>query len=191
MTMFVRAGGELWRRDQELHDNVLVDTSKIPAVLARSDIRAEVRTSFGNETLPSGLVAVIGYPADGDRAAEPAARTAITSFPRSVFCIREFLAAATRSGQSGAMAALYPVHEFADVVALLVGAADDNADLSEVRIHRTDAGLYVHFETRTPQAFLGPKRTRATALRNALAEKLGDPELRLTVGRPPPDEARP
>jgi ribosomal protein S3 len=84
------------------------------------------------------------------------------------------------------MAALYPVHEFAEVVALLVGPADENADLSMVKIHRTDVGLYVHFETRTPQAFLGPRRTRASALRNALAEKLGDPELRLTVGRPPP-----
>jgi ribosomal protein S3 len=90
------------------------------------------------------------------------------------------------------VAAFYlPAHEFAEVVALLVGAADDDADLSMVRIVRTDQGRYVHFETRTPRAFFGPGRTRVTALRNALAEKLGAPELRLTVGYPGKDEATP
>jgi hypothetical protein len=90
------------------------------------------------------------------------------------------------------MAALYPVHEFAEVVALLMGAADEDADLSIVKIGRSDRGRYVMFETRTPQAFLGPGRTRATALRNALAAKLGDPELQLHVGHPPPSyEATP
>jgi SAM-dependent methyltransferase len=59
MTTFVRAG-ELWRRDDEIHDNVLVDTSQIPALLDRSGIDAEVKSSFGDETLPTGLVAVIG-----------------------------------------------------------------------------------------------------------------------------------
>jgi hypothetical protein len=88
------------------------------------------------------------------------------------------------------MAALYPVHEFAEVVALLVGAAHEDADLSLVKINRTERGLQVMFETRTPQAFLGAQRTRATALRNALAETLGDPELRLAVGYPPTDVAR-
>jgi ribosomal protein S3 len=85
-------------------------------------------------------------------------------------------------------ASFLPAREFSEVVALLVGAADEDADLSEVRISRTHVGRYVTFTTRTPQAFLGPGRTRATALRNALAEKLGDPELRLAVGRPPHDE---
>ena len=60
MAMFVRAG-ELWRRDDEVHDNVLVDTSEIPTLLASHGIEAHVRASFGGETLPTGLVAVVGY----------------------------------------------------------------------------------------------------------------------------------
>lgn len=64
MTTFVRAAGESWRRDDETHDNVLVDTSKIPVVLATNGIDAEVRASFGNESLPTGLVAVIGHRTD-------------------------------------------------------------------------------------------------------------------------------
>ncbi len=59
MTMFVR-DGELWRRDDETHDNVLVDTSRLPGFLARFGVDAEIRQSFGNETLLAGLVAVIG-----------------------------------------------------------------------------------------------------------------------------------
>lgn len=59
MTMFVRAG-DLWRRDDETHDNVLVDTTKVPAVLARHGVTVEVTTSFGDETLPIGLAAVMG-----------------------------------------------------------------------------------------------------------------------------------
>ena len=60
MTTFVRAG-EMWRRNDEVHDNVLVDTSQIPALLGRHGVDAEVRASFGTEVLPTGLVAVIGY----------------------------------------------------------------------------------------------------------------------------------
>ncbi len=59
MTMFVRAGG-LWRREDETHDNVLVDTELIPEFLARFGVHAEVRSAFGDETLPVGLVAVVG-----------------------------------------------------------------------------------------------------------------------------------
>lgn len=59
MTIFVR-DGDVWRRDDETHDNVLVDTTKIPTVLARCGVTAEVTTSFGDETLPTGLAAVIG-----------------------------------------------------------------------------------------------------------------------------------
>jgi SAM-dependent methyltransferase len=60
MTTFVRAG-QMWRRDDEMHDNVLVDTSEIPALLTDNGIDAEIRESFGGETLPTGLVAVVGY----------------------------------------------------------------------------------------------------------------------------------
>jgi SAM-dependent methyltransferase len=59
MTMFVRTG-DLWRRDDETHDNVLVETGRIPTLLARHGIAAEVRPGFGDEILPTGLVAVIG-----------------------------------------------------------------------------------------------------------------------------------
>jgi ribosomal protein S3 len=89
------------------------------------------------------------------------------------------------------MATLHPVHEFAEVVALLVRAADENADLSMVKVVQSDLRRVVTFETRTPQAFIGPGRTRATALRNGLAKKLGDPELQLQVSIPPRDEATP
>jgi ribosomal protein S3 len=87
------------------------------------------------------------------------------------------------------MAELHPTHEFSEVVALLVGAADETADLSMVEIGRSEQGRVVTFRTETPQAFIGPGRTRATELRNALAEKLGDPALRLQVIRPGNDEA--
>ena len=60
MTMFVRSGPETWRRNDEVHDNILIDTDEIPASLARLGIRAEIRQSFGSEVLPTGLVAVVG-----------------------------------------------------------------------------------------------------------------------------------
>ena len=50
MTMFVR-DGELWRRDDETHDNVLIDTGRLPELLARFGVDAEVRHAFGDETL--------------------------------------------------------------------------------------------------------------------------------------------
>jgi SAM-dependent methyltransferase len=60
MTMFVRTELDSWRRSDELHDNVLIDTSVLPAFLASHGIRAEVRDAFGNEVLSTGLVAVVG-----------------------------------------------------------------------------------------------------------------------------------
>jgi SAM-dependent methyltransferase len=59
MTTFVRTG-ELWRRDDETHDNVLVDTERIPKLLARCGVEAEIKPAFGDETLSTGLVAVVG-----------------------------------------------------------------------------------------------------------------------------------
>lgn len=59
MTMFVKSG-DLWRRDDEIHDNVLLHTDQIPAFLATHGIEAEVKPRFGDETLSTGLVAVIG-----------------------------------------------------------------------------------------------------------------------------------
>jgi len=60
MTTFVRQTAELWRRDDEVHDNVLIATAQLPALLATAGVAAEVRSSFGGEALPSGLVAVVG-----------------------------------------------------------------------------------------------------------------------------------
>ena len=60
MTMFVGTD-DVWRRDDEMHDNVLVDTDTIPPLLGQLGIDADVRRSFGDETLPTGLVAIIGH----------------------------------------------------------------------------------------------------------------------------------
>jgi SAM-dependent methyltransferase len=60
MTMFVRAGTDLWRRVDERHDNILVDTRVLPTLLAEHGVRAELRSAFGQETLPAGLVVVVG-----------------------------------------------------------------------------------------------------------------------------------
>lgn len=65
MTTFVR-DGERWRRDDETHLNVLVDTATIPPILAARGVDAEVRASFGDEALPVGLVAVVGRRAPTD-----------------------------------------------------------------------------------------------------------------------------
>lgn len=60
MTTFVRDDGGSWRRDDERHDNVLLDTARIPALLARHGVEATVAPSLGTEPLPEGLVAVVG-----------------------------------------------------------------------------------------------------------------------------------
>jgi SAM-dependent methyltransferase len=60
MTTFVRTAGGLWQRDDELHDNVLLATGEIPGWLAAAGVEAEVHASFGDESLPPGLVAVVG-----------------------------------------------------------------------------------------------------------------------------------
>jgi hypothetical protein len=60
MTTFVRGADGSWRRDDERHVNVLVDTSLVPALLGDRGVDAEVRAAFGDERLPDGLVAVVG-----------------------------------------------------------------------------------------------------------------------------------
>lgn len=61
MTTFVRNDDDTWRRDDERHDNVLLDTIRVPGLLAQHGVRAEVRPSFGTERLPTGLRAIIGH----------------------------------------------------------------------------------------------------------------------------------
>ncbi|HET6914778.1 MAG TPA: methyltransferase domain-containing protein [Acidimicrobiales bacterium] len=60
MAVFVRNEDGSWRRDDERHDNVLIDTSRLPDLLAGHSLDATVEYSFGEETLPVGLRAVIG-----------------------------------------------------------------------------------------------------------------------------------
>jgi SAM-dependent methyltransferase len=61
MTTFVRAADGTWRRDDERHDNVLIDTSLVPGWLAPHGIATEVRSAFGTEELPAGLVVIVGH----------------------------------------------------------------------------------------------------------------------------------
>lgn len=61
ITTFVRCEQGLWRRDDERHDNVLVDTARIAELLARHGVDARVHPAFGSERLPAGLVAVVGH----------------------------------------------------------------------------------------------------------------------------------
>jgi SAM-dependent methyltransferase len=60
MAIFLRHQDGSWRRDDERHDNVLIDTSLLPPLLAEHGVQAMVGSSFGDETLPVGLRAVIG-----------------------------------------------------------------------------------------------------------------------------------
>jgi SAM-dependent methyltransferase len=61
MATFTREADGRWRRDDERHDNVMVDTARIPALLAAHGVEARVGEAFGEETLPAGLKTVIGH----------------------------------------------------------------------------------------------------------------------------------
>jgi hypothetical protein len=60
MTTFLANGDGTWRRDDERHENVLIDTAAIPSLLSAHGVDAEVRGSFGSESLPPGLHVVLG-----------------------------------------------------------------------------------------------------------------------------------
>jgi SAM-dependent methyltransferase len=60
MTTFLRNDEGTWRRDDERHDNVLVETARVPALLADHGVHARIATAFGSERLPDGLVAIVG-----------------------------------------------------------------------------------------------------------------------------------
>jgi SAM-dependent methyltransferase len=60
MTMFTRNDDETWRRDDERHDNVMVDVSKVPTLLAEHGVEATVGDSFGDEEFPVGLKTIVG-----------------------------------------------------------------------------------------------------------------------------------
>jgi SAM-dependent methyltransferase len=61
MAIFMRNADGSWRRDDERHDNVLIDTAQVPALLAACGVEAMVGLSFGDEELPVGLRTVVGY----------------------------------------------------------------------------------------------------------------------------------
>jgi SAM-dependent methyltransferase len=63
MTIFIRQGDGSWRRDDERHDNVLIETARVPELLVRYGVRATVSDSFGDEELPAGLAAIVGQKA--------------------------------------------------------------------------------------------------------------------------------
>jgi hypothetical protein len=50
-----------WRRDDEHHDTVLIDTAQVPAWLHEHGVQAQVGSSFGPEINPPGLVVVTGH----------------------------------------------------------------------------------------------------------------------------------
>ena len=60
ITTFVAAGDGSWRRDDERHENVLVDTAGVPALLAAHGVEATVSAGFGDDRLPDGIVAITG-----------------------------------------------------------------------------------------------------------------------------------
>jgi SAM-dependent methyltransferase len=60
MTVFTREEDGRFRRDREVHDNILLDTARVPPLLARHGVEATLGTSFGKETLPAGIVTVVG-----------------------------------------------------------------------------------------------------------------------------------
>jgi SAM-dependent methyltransferase len=60
ITTFLKNEDGTWRRDDEKHDNVLIDTTTVPGLLAGHGISATVTGSFGSEELPVGLFAIVG-----------------------------------------------------------------------------------------------------------------------------------
>jgi SAM-dependent methyltransferase len=60
MTTFTRNPDGSYHRDDERHDNVLIDTARIPTLLADHGVDAEARPTFGDEPATEGLVAIVG-----------------------------------------------------------------------------------------------------------------------------------
>jgi len=61
MAVFLRNEDGSWRRDDERHENVLIDTSRVPGLLVEHGVRAKVGTSFGGRVqLQEGLHAIVG-----------------------------------------------------------------------------------------------------------------------------------
>jgi SAM-dependent methyltransferase len=65
ITTFVPGGDGSWRRDSEHHENILIDTARIPGLFRARGVEALVDAAFGDETLPPGLRAVKGHRPEG------------------------------------------------------------------------------------------------------------------------------
>src|SRR4029450_7799838 len=50
-----------WRRDDERHDNVLIETEPVPQLLAEHGVEAKVGSSFASAELTHGLRVVVGH----------------------------------------------------------------------------------------------------------------------------------
>jgi SAM-dependent methyltransferase len=60
MAIFMSNGDGSWRRDDERHDNQMIDTSIVPPLMADHGVDITVGNAFGEERLPTGLRTVIG-----------------------------------------------------------------------------------------------------------------------------------
>jgi SAM-dependent methyltransferase len=60
ITTFLANVDGTWRRDDEFHRNILVDTAQVPPLLAQHGVDAEMRDAFADEQLPQGLRAIVG-----------------------------------------------------------------------------------------------------------------------------------
>jgi SAM-dependent methyltransferase len=60
MAIFTRNDDGSWRRDDERHENVLIDTGTVPALLAEHGVQARLGTGFGPMELMPGLHSIIG-----------------------------------------------------------------------------------------------------------------------------------
>lgn len=60
ITTFLPNADGTWRRSSEHHENVLVDSSRIPALLRTRGVSARLHASFGTETLPIGMRVITG-----------------------------------------------------------------------------------------------------------------------------------
>jgi SAM-dependent methyltransferase len=61
ITSFVHSDDGSWRRDDERHVNILVDSHRLPGLISEHGITAEIRPAFGAEVLPEGMVALVGH----------------------------------------------------------------------------------------------------------------------------------
>jgi SAM-dependent methyltransferase len=60
ITTFVPNEDGSWRRDDETHHNVLIDTARVPGLLAAEGVDVQVASAFGAEQLPPGLRVLTG-----------------------------------------------------------------------------------------------------------------------------------